>query len=202
MIEIKTSDSRYKLLTDLYPFTESRDLVSKMSHWWDSPSRKKYISKKDNYSLDENIPNSLENSFKTKLKNGIFSFLFFNDECIAYGGLQVQSNHSWMHRFLSSPYAGKSIYNSVSSFMIPYQISVALELNCTNYSLTFNEDNAKVYNWFSKKNILRAKTSLNTEKALLISKFDSMDKKIINHCEQIVYTLNLKRDDINEFCRF
>jgi hypothetical protein len=76
MLTLSTFIPDYYIKVDTYPYTESRELVKTLDHWWNHKARQhRYSDSRSNYSVDSDEPHTLNYSFKEKLKDGNFSFL-------------------------------------------------------------------------------------------------------------------------------
>lgn len=191
----------YIIKTDVYPYTEAREIVKSVEWWWDHESRsiKNENNYNSNYALDPNLRNSLEKSFMTRLHGGNFSFLYYKDELLLYAGLRVdEENNAWAHRAASNPVTGKHHVGMATAIMIPYQIKCAYEMGCNSFCMSFNEKRYKWYEWFKDKHYLRGKVNVQGGEEL-VSKFEFLGKHIIFETEQYLCKLDLKREDIHEF---
>ena len=204
MIVDLNSNLGFKILEDTYPFTESKELCLKLDDWWKAPSRINNEGKQ-NYTLDLSVPSSLENSFNKKLKDGIFSFLFFNNEVIAYAGLVVKDNEGWMHRITKKPNIDSSLFGLTTTVFIPYHIRKCIDLKLSTYFLSFNNHNQKLYDFFRLKKYLRVQTKFPEEfiyGSEVISAFEFAGLQKVNYVDQWVCKLDLTRTDIKDLIKY
>jgi hypothetical protein len=203
MESIDTSNSDFRILVDEYPYKESRNLISKECvEWYTHPARKN--NKIDNYLLDSEEFNSLNVSLDTKLRNGNFSFLYYRDILLGFVGLQVDGDCAWAHRLFTNPHQYKNFLGSMPTFVYPYQIEVALSKNCKKYLLTFNGKNERFYYFYRDRGYLKSTfyKSDYLSGAEQVSRFDFVGTQIVNNCDQLVISLDLDREDINDFVRY
>lgn len=189
--------------TDYYPYTQSKKIISKLGHWWEHDARKDDV-RKDNYSLDPSLPNSVGNSFERKLVDGNFSFVYFKKELFAFAGFQVVGNEAWFHRYTNSPFNDSSKTGAGSSALLPLHIKWAKEKNLDFYKMGFNQHNYAMYRIAEKglKPNLDIKEHNLAVGVELMSKFDFLGKQVVNYTEQWVMSLDLNRPDIDDFMLF
>lgn len=198
----------YYIKTDYYPYTESKEIIKSLAHWWNHPMRSiKDVDreKSSNYDLDSTLPNSLGYSFEHKLQNGSFSFVYdSNHEIILYGGLLVDGKDCYIHRLTSNPELFRNQVGMVGATIIPHQIKQAYDMGLDTYNITFDEHRYFVYRWWRDR--LWEKDSKYgfkyPESGEMISKFDFRGKQTLFYTEQYLLTLDLKRPDINDFFTF
>lgn len=198
MLLTTTSDQDFTIATDFYPYTETRNKIHELSEWFINPTRS-YI--KNNYDLDSLEFNSLNFSLNDKLRNGIFNFLYYQGNCVAFCGLQISGDSAWSHRLFTSPDFPKSILGSVSTFIFPYHTSYAIKNDCKFYKHTFNKKNIRFYKWYRDSLFLGRVPKKYINGSVLLSRYEYVGIEIINNCEQLVCRLDLNRSDIEDFCK-
>lgn len=206
MQDIKTSHKDFLIRVDSFPYNKSIKLLDEINHWWTHPSRDnlKYKDKISNYSLDDNIVNSLGFSFKTRLADGAFTFLYYKEELVAYLGMRYKDGDCFAHRLAVHPTNYQSVSGSAPAFLVPYQILQAKNRGCRYYKMSFNEHNKKLYDWWRLKIYKKIDKSSDffIKGNEMISKFEFVGKEFIYGSDQYVCRLNLDRDDIEDFCKF
>ena len=188
--------------TDYYPYTQSKRLLAKLEPWWEHDARKDNI-RKDNYSLDTTLSNSVATSLDKKLIDGNFSFVYYGKEVFAYAGFQVVDGEAWLHRYTNNPYNDPAIFGGGSTSLIPLQIKWTKEQGLKSYNVSFNEHNYKIYRslkakWYDKT-IQLDKYDLGMK---LMSNFDFLGLQEVNYTKQWVISLDMNRLDINDFILF
>lgn len=191
--------SDFVVKTDYYPYKQTRKVLTKLESWWDHDARKDNI-RKDNYSLDTSLSNSVATSLDRKLQTGNFSFLYYKKQVFAYAGFQVVGNEGWLHRYTNNPFNSNELFGAGSTAITPLQIKWAKEQGLDYYKVSFNEHNYKIYRslqlgWYS-----RGPTIENYDLGMkLMSKFDFLGPSEVNYTKQWVISLDLNRPDINDF---
>ena len=203
MEKILTSNSNFYILVDNFPYKDSiSKLETEFASWFDFKTKqKKDIS---NYDLNSNSSNSLISSFNTKLKTGNFTFLYYNDICLCFCGLQVEDKNAWIHRLFTNPLEYIKHLGTISQYILPYQISCAKNMNCKYYKLTYHGNNQKFYYFYKNQKYYKSKFYKNNTLSGVenISKFDFIGEEIINNTAQLVARLDLSIPDIDQFCKF
>lgn len=188
----------YIIKTDYFPYTESKEIISKLD-WWEHKNRKNTERHKpSNYSLDTNLVNSLGTSFRDRLYNGCFSFLYFKDEIVAYCGLRIDQEDGYIHRFASSPKEHLNHLGIVSRTIIPSHIIIAKSKGCNTYSITFNQERVKFIKWWKEGHYSKSKFIKIQGGGELISQFEFKGIQNIYGIDQHVITLDLTRPDLEE----
>ena len=203
MIRVNTSNSKFYILVDQYPYIESINKIQTELHSWYEikESRNQDMS---NYSLETDDPSSLGFSFIWRLKTGNFAFLYMNDICLCFAGLQIRDNIAWIHRLCTNPDHYVKHLGTISQYLVPFQIKTAREQGCNEYKLTYTGRNYRFYEFYKNQKFRRSSfykpdTISGVEN---LSKFDFVGTEIINQTPQLVAKLNLHRPDIEDFCKF
>ena len=203
MQAVKTANPNFTILVDYYPYTNTKaKLKSEFQSWFDYKKNKNLdIS---NYDLESDEANSLRSSLESKLINGNFSFLYYKDECLGFCGLQIQDYNAWIHRLFTNPTQYINYLGTFSQYVIPYQITIAKQLGCRYYKLTYNGRNERFYYFYRDKKFQKSKYykdhTLSGVKNL--SNFEFIGYEIINNTRQLVARLDLNRSDLDQFCKF
>jgi hypothetical protein len=197
MIITHTSDSDFYISSDFYPYEETRNKIIELSEWFNHPSRG-YIE--NNYDLESRMFNSLRSSLEDKLKTGMFNFLYYKGECIAFCGLQLFDDSAWSHRLFISPLCSKLITGAVSTFIFPHQTVYAINKECRYYKHTFNKKNIRFYRWYKERLYIGRLPEKYIRGSSLLSRYEYCGTEIINNYEQLVCRLDLQRPDIQDFC--
>jgi hypothetical protein len=189
--------------TDYYPYTQSKKIISQLGHWWEHDSRKDDV-RKDNYSLDPSLPNSVGNSFERKLVDGNFSFIYHKKEIFSFVGFQVVGDSAWCHRFTNNPNNYFSNTGASTSAFLPLHIKWAREKNLEFYKLSFNEHNYRIYQFLKKgwhiDGPRRGPSLANFDWGMrLMHKFEFVGQQVVNYTDQWVLSLDLSRPDIDDF---
>lgn len=156
MQRITTSNPNYFILVDRFPYTETREKIkTEFLVWLDyKKERKQDIS---NYLLDSTNHNSLEVSLQNKLKDGNFSFLYNNNTCLCFAGLQIQDKNAWIHRLHTNPFEYINYLGTISQYLIPYHILTAKDKGCKYYKLTYTGRNSRFYYFYKNKKFNKSK---------------------------------------------
>lgn len=203
MIKVNTSNPRFHLLVDHYPYSESKEKIKTELHdWYDIKQERNQDM--DNYSLDSNDPVSLGYSFESRLKTGNFSFLYMDNTCLCFAGLQICDNVAWIHRLFTNPINYIKHLGTISQYLVPFQVKTARERGCDTYKLTYHGRNHRFYEFYKNRKFARSSfykpdTTSGVEK---LSRFEFVGTEIVNYVPQLVARLDLHRPDIDEFCRF
>jgi hypothetical protein len=212
LITHKTKHSDITIKEDRYPYTESIDILNTLTDWWSDPKLSNNIDL-SNYSLDNTIPNSIASSFRDKLVDGNFTFVYLNDQVLAYAGLQRGDQSSsqnspdvrdtaWIHRLCGNPKLFSKNLGTGTDIIMPFQIKTAIELGCRYYNFTMTEARYKWYLGLKNETFLKSRRLKYTEGMKLLTKFDFKGKEIRNWTEQYIISLDLSRPDINDFIIF
>lgn len=203
MNEIKTSNPRFTIFVDHYPYTETKyKIKTELGSWYDiKENRGQDI---DNYHLDSDDPRSLGFSLEHRLQDGHFAFLYLDDVCLCFCGLQRRDDSAWVHRLFTNPIEYVKHLGSISAYLTPFQVKTAREWGCRNFKFTYTGRNVRFYNFYRDRLYLKSRyyRPEYLSGPLRISRFDFVGKQIVNMTEQWVINLDLTRDDIDEFCVF
>jgi hypothetical protein len=201
---ITTKRSGYVIKVDYYPYDETRQLMAKIAHWWEHPSRslKESVKKKiSNYTIGTESRNMLGVSLEERMKEGHFSFICYDDEPVAFAGIRIDGDTAFCHRLATAPGAWDNHRGIVLDVLIPFQIKTSYDLGCKFYKITFNEHRRGLYEMWRNKSRDRLKIKL-TESHDLISKFEFLGKEYIYETDQYVCQLDLSRPDIEDFFNY
>jgi len=203
----KNPDVDYYIKTDYYPYTESKEVIKQLDHWWEHPMRTVKEANREkisNYSLDPSLSNSLGYSFQNKLQDGSFSFVYDkNDEVIIYAGLLVTGKDSYCHRITTNPYLFQTQNGLASATIFPHQIKQAYDMGLDTFNITFDEHRYMLYRWWRDRLWEKGGYGFKyPDSGALISNFEFRGKQTLFYTEQYVCTLDLKREDIHEFFKF
>ena len=148
MKTIQFDDVDFTIDEDVYPYTESKKIVSELQHWFNDPIRLKDPNN-SNYSLDTALPNSLGTSFETKLKNGVFNLLRYQGEVIAFAGMYLETGTNTArgsHRMCYKPNLDFRLLGVYFTYMIPHQIETARSWSADAYAVSVNHHNYGFFN--------------------------------------------------------
>jgi hypothetical protein len=194
----------YRILTELYPYEESRKILNlESSDWWQHELRvKNQEHNSQNYSMNDDIISGLSTSLNRRLNEGCFNFLYHNTQLLAYAGMRVHNGDSYIHRLATNPSIHMKHFGVISNVLIKTQANIAKDIGCSTYSLTFNQHRIGIYEWLKNKKFLNSKMLKIQGGGEFISNFEFVGIKKIYDIDQYVCTLDLKRSDINELLRF
>jgi hypothetical protein len=203
MIKVNTSDTRFHILVDHYPYLEAKEKIKTELHDWYEIKQERNQDM-GNYSLDSGDPGSLGYSFEWRLKTGNFSFLYMDNICLSFAGLQIRDNAAWIHRLCTNPINYLKHFGVTSQYVVPFQIKTALEHGCDAYKLTWTGRNIRFYEFhknrkFTRSGFYKPETINALEN---ISRFEFVGTEIVNQVPQLVAKLDLHRPDIEDFCKF
>lgn len=200
---IKTSNTDFNIYVDHYPYSKTIDSIKRYFTDWFEFKKKQKIDI-SNYDLESDASNSLLSSFRSKLKDGNFTFLYFKDTCLGFCGLQIDNEYSWQHRLFTNPTEYVKHLGRFSQYIIPYQIQISRLKGCRYYQLTFNGKNERFYYFYKNKKYLLSKfyNQETISGVINLSKFEYIGYHTVNHTKQLVARLDLQRNDIDDFCQF
>ena len=193
--------SDFVVKTDYYPYRQSRKILAKLEPWWNHDARKDNV-RKDNYSLDTTLSNSVARSLDKKLTDGNFSFVYHGREVFAYAGFQVVGTEAWFHRYTNNPHNNYTNTGAGTAALLPLQIKWAKERGLNFYKIGFNEHNLKIYkflSWYSAGPAKNQEIDRFDWGMRLMSKFEFLGPTEVNYTKQWVISLDLNRPDINDF---
>lgn len=200
---IQTSNPRFTILVDHYPYTETKQkLKTELQSWFDFKKQRNInIS---NYDLESDHGQSLKTSLEYRLNDGNFSFLYLDDQCLCFAGLQIRNKSAWIHRLYTNPWQYLNNLGTISQYLVPFQILTAVEKNCEWYKLTYTGRNTRFYYFYKDRKW--AKSSFYSKETISgverLSEFEFVGEQTINQTSQLVAQLNLNRVDISRFCMF
>jgi len=200
MLTLSTPVPNYYIKVDAYPYTESRELIKTLDHWWDHKARQnRYKNSKENYSLNSDATNSLNYSFNEKLKDGNFSFLLKEKNIIGYQGLLIMDdgNTGLCHRATTNPAEYGKDLGIWTSVFLPWQIKSAYELGCKQYKTAWNLHNFRHYESL-RTNQISTHFRFEENKSIW-QKFNFIGKQELFYTEQFVAVLDLTQDWIPKF---
>lgn len=200
---IQTSNPRFHILVDYFPYHKTKQkLKSELQSWIEFKKQRNFDT--SNYDIDLNLGQSLKTSLEHRLQNGNFCFLYMDDECLCYAGLQIRNNSAWIHRLFTNPWLYVNNLGTISQYLVPFQIKTAVENNCDWYKLTYTGRNQRFYYFYKEKKWQKSKFyNENTISGVeRLSEFEFVGEQIINQTPQLVAQLNLRRTDIQRFCDF
>lgn len=200
---VKTSNPEFYLLVDHFPYTESINKLRTEFISWFNFKKQRNIDIK-NYYLDSDEHNTLLFSFKHRLNSGNFSFLYYNQDCLCFAGLQIRGSSAWIHRLFTNPFLYIRHLGTISQYLLPFQITIAKQHQCHYYKLTYTDENKKFYEFYRNKKYYKSKFYKNDKLSGVenISKFEFVGEQEINQTKQLVAQLDLRRPDIEDFCKF
>jgi hypothetical protein len=200
MLTLSTFIPDYYIKVDTYPYTESKELVKTLDHWWDHKARQhRYSESRSNYSVEGDEPHTLNYSFKEKLKDGNFSFLLKKTEVVGYQGLLLMDNGETglCHRATADPENYRKDLGVWTSVFLPWQIKSAYELGCKQYKTAWNIHNYRQYRSLRDSEMTtRFKFAENKN---IWQRFNFIGKQELFYTDQYVAVLDLTQDWIPDF---
>jgi len=199
---IETPFQDYFLHTDIYPYTEAREILKSLQSWWEHPLRKNSKSIKGNYTLDINLPNSLEKAFRYRMAEGCFNFIYYKNDVIAYAGLRIHNNEAFMTRMTVNPFSHMEHFGIVTAVIVPNQIKLAYEKGCKTYNMTFEKHREKMYNWYKHKLYVHSNKVKIKQGMELVSSFQFLGIQQIYNIDQFVACFDLTQNDVIDKINF
>lgn len=192
------------LRVDQYPFTEGKELLEQLQHWDQIDGRKSYRHRATNYSLDDSLQNSIANSLENRMKTGNLMFLFWKGEVISYCGFRIQNNWGWGSRYITNPNPlPTDMYGVHAMIFLPFLLYLSIQNNCTEYRMSFNEHNLKIYNFIVGGHFKKFRQNLSVFPGLdvLAELFEDKGKQKIFDLDQWVVSIDLikHREKITNF---
>lgn len=191
----------YTIKVETYPYTESKELVKSLDHWWDHGSRTvgKHKDSKSNYDIEGDGYNTLKYSFDVKLIDGNFSFFCNNNQIIAYQGLLIMDNGDTClaHRATTNPEEYHKHVGLWTSVYLPWHIKSAYDFGCKKYKVSWNSHNFRSYRLL-RDHIAVKKFKYHTHENLW-QKFDFVGTEQLFNCEQYVAVLDLTTEWAKNF---
>lgn len=200
---ISTNQQDYTVREDVYPYTETREILDTIKDWWAHPARSLKANNKvysNNYDLSTDARNKLGTSLNERLHSGNFAFVYYRDEPIMYAGLMIVDGIAYCHRLAIHPEGFTNHPGIVSSVLVSYQIRAAKNLGCHKYRLGFNENRYGLYRFWRDRLYNKMNLSLKSNRGNeMISNFTFLDKMHLFTVDQWVAELDLRRADIEDF---
>jgi hypothetical protein len=183
-----------------YPYTESIKIVESIGDSWvTTPTfEKKHEKTKSNYDLGVTTPNSIKISFEEKLKTGAFCFLYYEDKLIAYTGLLITPDMkvAISHRMLSNPVEYPKHTGLWTDTVLLWQIKTAIEKDCQEFWISWDEHNFNQYKIFENGGKLRRFNFRTND--FILRKFDFTGKTELYNTMQYIAKLDLTKSDVLE----
>jgi len=196
--------TEYTIKVETYPYVESRNLIKENEYWWDHVQRKiKHKQIRENYSLESKAPNSLNYSFKEKLKTGNFSFLFHGENIVGYQGLLImdEGKTALCHRMLSNPYHSFTKNLGLwTDIYLTWQIKCAYEMGCEQYMVAWNLRNYSRYKSHAEST-LKPRFKHNGPNSGIFQKFNWIGKQMLFNVEQHVAVFDLRQEYVPSFIK-